>query len=381
MRRREFLQTSAAVVAGGLLPVRAQTPAPPDVPWLGRIQTPPAVLPADAPRLSDLLVFGNTGRPIGTRGAWQVQRPLLRQRWLTFLGPAPARAGAPWPNFPGPLPPPVGAPAWKVIEQDRIDGIVRARIAYDVEPGVGTEAYLLRPEAPPPVGGRPGVVVLHSTVDHSILQPAGLGPDPEKAFGLTLARRGIVTISPRNFLYPTNKGIAAQAETVRFHQRYPQSKGMARMLHDGQVALDLLGALPDVNAERLGCVGHSLGAKEALYLAAFDERVRVAVSSEGGIGLRFSNWDAEWYLGASINDPSFAHEHHELLALVAPRPFLLIGGDSADGDRSWPFIDAALPVYRLYGGTPRMGLLNHKQGHAVPPEAERAIVEWFAAYL
>ena len=49
--------------------------------------------------------------------------------------------------------------------------------------------------------------------------------------------------------------------------------------------------------QRMGAVGHSLGAKETLYLAAFDERVKATVSSEGGIGTKFSNWDAAWYLG------------------------------------------------------------------------------------
>ena len=31
--------------------------------------------------------------------------------------------------------------------------------------------------------------------------------------------------------------------------------------------------------------------------------------------------------------------------------------------------------------TPRLGLFNHKQGHAVPPEAEQRIYEWFEKYL
>jgi hypothetical protein len=41
--------------------------------------------------------------------------------------------------------------------------------------------------------------------------------------------------------------------------------------------------LPD----RVFAIGHSLGAKEVLYLAGFDERIRAAVSSEGGIGQLF----------------------------------------------------------------------------------------------
>ena len=36
-------------------------------------------------------------------------------------------------------------------------------------------------------------------------------------------------------------------------------------------------------------------------------------------------------------------------ALAAPRAFLLIGGDSADGDASWPSIEAVRPVWSLLG--------------------------------
>ena len=134
---------------------------------------------------------------------------------------------------------------------------------------------------------------------------------------------------------------------------------MAKMVHDAQVSLELLAHLPEVDPQRLGAVGHSLGAKQALYLLALDERVRVAASSEGGIGQKFSNWSAPWYLGRRSTRPEAGREHHELLGLVAPRAFLLVGGGSADGDRSWPFIAAALPVYRLHGGKLRVVLFDY----------------------
>ncbi len=231
------------------------------------------------------------------------------------------------------------------------------------------------------VGKVPGVAVFHSTVDHSIRQPAGVEGAAEKAFGLKLARKGCIAFCPRNYLWPENGRIAAHEVANKYLERQPKSKGMAKMLYDALVAVDILASLPGVDPERIGAVGHSLGAKETLYLAAFDERVKATVSSEGGIGTKFSNWNAPWYLGPAIDEPAFAHEHHELLALAAPRPFLLVGGESADGDRGWPFIAAAKPVYELYGQPARLGQFNHRKGHAVPPEAEQRIEEWLLTYL
>ena len=331
--RREAL---AAVLAGCSFPslLRAADAGDDEVGWLGEVQRPPETSPTGGPRLSALLI-DEQGRKIVTVEQWQAKRKAFRQWWLDFLGA--------WDRSPR------NAPTLTVIEEDRVDGVVRQRVRYEVEPGDVTEAYLLKPAAP--AGRRPGVVVFHSTVENSILQPAGVGmaKDAPKQFGIGLARRGYVALCPRNYLWPENTKMALDEAVARFHRRHPGAKGMAKMLYDGIVALNILASLPEVDPDRLGTVGHSLGGKETLYLAAFDDRVRATVSSEGGIGTKFSNWDAPWYLGEDIERDDFTHEHHELLALIAPRPFLLLAGDDgngADGDRSWPFIEAALPVYR-----------------------------------
>lgn len=364
LSRRRFLQTCSAACALPSLAGMTQAAEAKEVPWLAEIQRGPGRLPANAPKLSPLLI-GDDGRPITTLAAWREKREKLRRWWLDFLKPLQVdRRG----------PPHVG-----VVSEDRPQGAVRQLVRYEVEPGLPVEAYLIRPANLKPRA--PGVVVLHSTVKESIRQPAGVEGTVEKAFGLYLAQRGCVTICPRNYLWPETKRMSTDVPVKQLSQRHPGAKGMAKMLFDAIVAVDILAAMPEVDPQRLGAIGHSLGAKEVLYLAAFDGRVRVAVSSEGGIGTRFSNWEAPWYLGREILEPTFGHEHHELLALVAPRPFLLLGGDSADGDRSWPFIEAALPVYRLYGGAPRLGLFNHRKGHTVPPEAEQRVYEWLDAYL
>jgi hypothetical protein len=40
-----------------------------------------------------------------------------------------------------------------------------------------------------------------------------------------------------------------------------------------------------------------------------------------------------------------------------------------------------MPVYDLHGKPARLGLYNHKKGHAVPPDAEKRIYEWLLTYL
>ncbi len=361
--RRRFLAASVAAVscARDLTALAARDDG--DVKWLAEVQQPPANLPAEAPTLQPLLV-DEAGHPAASLDAWLRRREQLRAWWLNFLG-------AYHRNRPA-------APRIEVLEENRPAGVLRQRIGYEVEPGLRTEAYLLRPDPLP--RSCPGAVALHSTSTLTIRQPAGVEGEPEKAFGLQLARRGFVTLCPRCFLWSDDLKIPYQQHVSRFQARHPGSLGMAKMLYDAVVAVDILCSLPEVDPQRLAAVGHSLGAKEVLYLAAFDPRIGATVSSEGGTGTRFSNWDASWYLGDAIRGDGFGHEHHELLGLIAPRAFLLLGGDSADGDRSWPFISAALPVYQLFGGTPRVGLFNHRQGHEVPPEAERRIYEWLEAY-
>jgi hypothetical protein len=92
--------------------------------------------------------------------------------------------------------------------------------------------------------------------------------------------------------------------------------------------------------------------------------------------MSYSNWDAPWYLGAAIRRPEFGLDHGQVLALCAPRAFLLVGGNSADGDRSWPYVAEALPLWKLAGAPEALGLFTHGQGHSLPPIAQSRAYEW-----
>ncbi len=234
-----------------------------------------------------------------------------------------------------------------------------------------TEAYLLTPR--PVLGKHAAVVVFHQTTRTNFRQAAGLDESiPELMQGVQLVRRGYIVLCPRCFIFENGavEAVGFALNVARMQERHPDWTGMARMTWDAVRAADFLESLPGVDRTRIGCIGHSLGAKEVLYAAAFDERYRAAVYNDGGIGLNFNNWQATWYLGPQICAPAFAWEHHQLLALVAPRAFLFLAGEAEDGERSRPFVEAVRPVYHLLGAEDKLGWLNHRAGHRYPPKAQ-----------
>lgn len=313
--------------------------------------TPPSALP---PVLVDA-----RGQPVRSPAQWYRVRAALRQRWQTILGALPRRKA--------PLQP-------ETLETSQGDGFIRARVRYQVEEGVWTDGYLLRPDTP--ARRRPAVVVFHPTTPSHARAMVGLDPDypEEKRQGLHLVKQGFLVWCPRNYIFTEGADWAGNAHRVR--ERHPNWTGMTRMVWDAVRAADFVAALPGVDARRMGCLGHSLGAKQVLYAMAFEERYRAGVFSEGGIGLRFSNWDAPWYWGERMPAANGTFDHHQLLALIAPRAFLLIAGGSADHAGSRAYLEAARPVYALLGAPENLEWFEHNAGHRYPPEA-RAAAETF----
>jgi dienelactone hydrolase len=366
LTRRHCLAAAAALVGGTIGSVPRAEPSDDALPFLADVQTPPAIPTDDWP---PSLLGGADGAPIATLEQWLAERERIRAAWLDFLSP--------WE---------VAAPGnqHRLLTEEQAAGCRRRLIHYATEFDEEVDAWLLLPadEAARPERGWPGAVVFHSTTDQTIDEPAGTDPSDAVAIGTWLCQRGFVVLCPRCHLWNTTPAhcLDLPGAVARLAARHPGARGMRKLLHDGIRAVDMLQSIDDVDPTAIVAAGHSLGAKEALYLAAFDNRIAGAVFSEGGIGLSFSNWHDPWYLGDAIRDPAFRLDHAQLLALTLPRGMLILGGEAgpgaADGDRSWGHVARALEVGRLERPRPRLGLFNHRGGHAIPPAARERLLDW-----
>ncbi len=344
-------------------------------------RTPPDPAPPSLPSLSPLVSLPNAASE-AQQAAWETRRAEVLSRWKSFLGELPTERG----HLDS-----------QEVSREELPLFTRTLVRYRIEEGVTTDAYLLVPKFidPPAEGTLPAVVVFHQTIGTHAKQAAGVDQiEPSLMIGVQLAELGYVVLCPRSYIFADDPetqdeddffrsvGVETYANNTRkVLARHPEWKGMTRMLLDAQRAVDYLESLTIVDSGRIGAIGHSLGAKQVLYAAAFDERIQAAVFSEGGIGLEFSNWEAEWYLGPSIRKPGFDLQHHENLALIAPRGFLLLAGGGADDARSWSHIEAALPVYEIFGARERIGWLHHEGGHRYPGVARSAAEEFLARQL
>jgi dienelactone hydrolase len=351
------------------------------------LQIEPEHLPIK-PVLSNLLADAY-GAPIVTENLWKLKRTDIEKRWKSFLGLDD--------QFTSKIPLKL-----EMTLLNNVRSFSRYRLRYNID-GDGRwtgDAYLLVPTAIL-LKKMPAFVAFHQTTENHAKEPAGLAPGSSfnMAYGVHLAELGYVVLCPRNYLYlgqrtySANKTTQWEKTVQEVRSRWPQWRGMSRMIYDSIRAVDVLQSFAFVDPDRIGCLGHSLGAKEVLYAAAFDDRYKVAVFSEGGIGLASkTNWDAKWYLGSDVKQiRTDCHDHHELLALMAPRPFLLLAGGSlepwtrkgngVDDEKSWKYIKAVMPVYELLNKPKNIGWWHHKQGHDYPEEAQKVAQKFLMAHL
>ena len=298
---------------------------------------------------------------------WKENAAKIRAKWDTLLSV---------PKLPR------GAPTARVVRDVAQRNFAGQLLELELEPGVWEKVYVLRPRNS---ARRPLPVMIVPFYDVDTPAGADLGGRSYaqdrgvNAYAYTAAQHGYLAVAVRWFGESYGESYSEAVATLAL--RHPGSTGLGKWVADARRVVDFIETLPDADASRIGIVGHSLGGKMALYAAAFEPRIRATVSSELGVGFTMSNYDDYWYLGDKLASAPAGTDQHELIALIAPRPFLLIGGDEYDKQESWHYINAARAVYDLSGDGHNIGYFNHHKGHTPTPEAVAAAFDWLDRFL
>lgn len=379
--RRQFLSTAAVLAAS---PLRATNVASSQVPRPGAVQR--------LDRLDLLRYHDAVGRvrAVTTPDEWQQRRAEILEGMRSVMGPlpaasAPGRAGAPLRRR--------EPPTFEVLNEVDAGAYVRRSIAYAVDAGPRTPAYLLVPKRVLGGGTRArGILCLHPT-DNEIGAgvAVGLGGRPNRAYAAELAERGFVTLAPA---YPLLANYQPDVLGLGY------ASGTMKAICDNMRGLDLLESLPFVQAGSFGAIGHSLGGHNAVYTSVFDQRIAV-VASSCGLDLFVDYYDARpevwqpekgWcqvrymprlldYAGRLADIP---FDFAELIGALAPR-VCFISAPRRDSNFRWESVAriaaAARPVYALHGAADRLIVEHPDADHDFPTPMRELAYRLFDQHL
>jgi hypothetical protein len=279
----------------------------------------------------------------------------------------------------------------RVIEETNFGTYTRKRISFAVETGDRVPAWLLVPNGFE--GPVPALLALHqTTVPWSIGkdEPAGIddaGADPTMAYAKELTEgRGYVTLAPD---YPGFGEYTIDPYALGYVSA--TMKGVFNHMR----AIDVLTSLPEVDASRIGVIGHSLGGVNAIFLGAFDDRVQVVVSSCGFTTFaRYMSGDlspwatpvymlriSSWFHDSAAEMP---FDFPEVIGALAPRAFFASAPeddfefDPAGVDDS---VRAASLVYGLYDSADELTVVHPAGGHAFPDAARTEAYDFIDGVL
>ncbi|MHC5542581.1 alpha/beta hydrolase family protein, partial [Singulisphaera rosea] len=306
---------------------------------------------------------------ITTAEDWARMRPRLHGELLDMLGldPLPARS-------------PLSATVTKTFEGN---GYIVENLHYQSVPGLYVTGNLYRPSKVEPGTKLPTIFY--------VCGHTPMGRDGNKvafqSHGIWYARHGYLCLVVDTLQLGEIPGI--HHGTYREGRWWWLSRGYSPAgveCWNGMRGLDYLISRPDVDATRIGVTGISGGGVVTFWIAAADERVKVAIPVSGMA-------DLESYVGAQIVNEHcdcmfFYNSHHwpwtRAAALVAPRPLLFVNSDQ---DVMFPMnanerIIARLErFYSLFGAGDLVDAFVSIGGHAYRGDIRRAAFRFMNIHL
>lgn len=295
--------------------------------------------------------------------------------------------GGPWPE-PCPL-------NFQLKDSVQKDGYRIETITFDAEPGDAIPAHLLIPDSATADAPAPAVAVWHQHGGQYHLgksEPAGLAGDPMHHTGLALTRLGYVTLCPDALCFeerqdPEGMLAGGKYERYEFLRYIVEGKCMAwKNILDMKRAIDLLVSRPEVDSERLGCYGHSMGSTHTWLVGPHEPRLKALVGNcclptyeaihQEKILHCFPNFVPGW---KPFGDTP------EMAALIAPRALHLNLGENDGGS---PIAEAKAGVERIrqaYADLQKdenfSAFIEPETGHVLSPEMWKRTKEFFAKHL
>jgi acetyl esterase/lipase len=302
--------------------------------------------------------------PVQTAGDWSIRRQQILKGMELAMGELPDRS-----KFP-PLDVRVG-------ETFDGDGFVRLTISYQSDAATRVPAHLYLPKGLVAGKRAPAMLALHQTAARGKMDVSGEADAPKnRGYAKELAQRGYVVLAPD---YPSFGDYPCDFKDGRF------ASGTMLGVMNHMRGIDLLQAREEVDPDRIGVIGHSLGGHNAMFLGVFDLRPKVIVSSSGWTpfhdyyGGKLDGWTSDRYMprirdvyGRDPNRMPF--DFYEVAAALAPRAFFSnspVGDDNFDVRGVRKAEAEARKVFALLNAEDRFQIRYSSGGHDFSDEARR----------
>ena len=229
-------------------------------------------------------------------------------------------------------------------------------------------------------------------------EPAGFYAKAANTFGLTLCRAGFAVLCPDQIGFEDRRPAeyARRANPCLEGQNYERylfmeyllkgSSLQAKNIADLTRAVDILGEQPEVDSERIGVCGHSLGGQEALWLAWYDSRIKALAASCGfarihDLQKRAINHNYSMYLPGFLQDGDM----EDLLRTLCPKP-AYIGHGALDPiypkDSVERVMELGRQAYEQAGFGERFcARIFEDVGHVFEEEQQREAVEFLLKWV